>query len=92
MACKSVVGMGVYCRRCHKPFRLGSLNARQLGLEQVAHEFRGIDEIGWICRCDHCGCETKYYRLEFVSEPELISIEKLRSRESAVRHKPRQAG
>ena len=64
MPLPNTAGMFAYCQSCYKEFSLGSLNARQIGIVDEI-DFKGINDIGWICRCDHCGREHKYYRLAF---------------------------
>jgi RNase P subunit RPR2 len=63
MPLPNVEGLRVYCRACSTPFTLGSLNARRI--DAGKEEFVGIGDIGWICRCDHCGRELEYNRKDF---------------------------
>lgn len=62
MAQISVVGMSVYCKACSHKFELGPLNAREIP-PAADTPF----DMGWLCRCDHCGEEADYRRADFVS-------------------------
>jgi hypothetical protein len=64
MAHSSVIGLFAYCKGCSNKFELGSLNARALELPMKD----GMEpyEMGWLCRCDSCGKEFTYRRIEFV--------------------------
>ncbi len=61
MAHSSVVGMYAFCKGCCGKFELGALNARQIPLPDDSPY-----DNGWICRCDKCGGEFTYRRIEFV--------------------------
>jgi hypothetical protein len=54
--------MSVYCKACSHKFELGPLNAREIP-PAADTPF----DMGWLCRCDHCGEEADYRRADFVS-------------------------
>jgi len=64
MPLPNVQGMFVHCKTCAREFSLGALNARLIGVLDGSC-FRGIDDIGWLCRCDRCGAERRYRRHDF---------------------------
>jgi hypothetical protein len=66
MSHSSVIGMHTWCKHCSHRFELGELNARRV--DQPVGERMEPFEMGWLCKCDHCGTEARYVRADFATD------------------------